>query len=90
MTTVIVVATFRPGTDMREVFAVRDEEQARVAALQAEGRIGAVHVALARGTVFIETYAADADDARALIETLPMARWWTLDCFPTAMPPVTG
>lgn len=86
----MVVATFLPGTVMAEVFAVAHEEMAAVAALQAAGRIGAVHLSLARGTVFIEGVAPDEDDARSLIESLPMARWWRLDLFPIAAPPVAA
>lgn len=84
----IVVATFLPGTVMAEVFAVAEEEMAAVAALQAAGRIGTVHLSLARGTVFLETFAAGEDDARAVIGSLPMARWWRLDPYPVAPPPM--
>lgn len=86
----MVVCTFKDGTVMADVFAVVAEEQARVAALEAEGRIGAVRLSLARGTVFIETMADDAAGAAATIETLPMAKWWDLDVFPLAAPSAPG
>ena len=86
MTTHIVVSTFRPGTDMRDVFAVVDQERAQVAALVADGRLGSVHLSPERGTVFLEVVAADADAARATVETLPMAVWWDIDVFPVAAP----
>ena len=86
----MVVCTFREGTDMAEVFAVVAEEQATVAALEAEGRIGTIRLALARGTVFIETFAEDADAAEATVRTLPMARRWVLDVFPLAAPTPPG
>ena len=86
MTTHIVVATFRPGTDMNDVFAVVTEERAQVAALVADGRLGSVHLSPERGTVFLEVFADDTDAARATVETLPMAAWWDLDVFPTAAP----
>ena len=67
---------------------VAREEMAAVAALRDAGRIGAVHLSLPRGTVFIETFATDEDDARSVIGSLPMARWWRLDPYPCAAPPV--
>ncbi len=82
----MVVCRFKAGTEMDEVFAVVAEEQARAAELEAESRVGAIRLSLARGTVFIETFAADADEASATIHTLPMARWWDLDVFPLAAP----
>lgn len=75
---------------MADVMAVRVEEAARVADLQANGRIGTVRISMARGTIFLEMFAADADDARAVIGTLPMARWWALDVFPIDVPAPGG
>ena len=86
MATQMVICTFRQGTDMADVFAVVDEEQRRVAELVTEGRIGSIHLSLARGTVFIESFAADESDALATVRSLPMARWWDLDVFPVAAP----
>ena len=86
MATHMVICTFKDGTDMAEVFAVVDEEQRRASELAAEGQIGAIHLSLSRGTVFIGTFAADAGDAEATVRSLPMARWWDLDVFPIAAP----
>ena len=86
----MVLCTFKQGTVMSEVFAVVAEEQAQVAALEAEGRVGSIHLSLARGTVFIETFAGDAADARSTVETLPMSKWWDIDVFPLAAPVVPG
>jgi hypothetical protein len=86
----MVVCAFRAGTDMKEVFAVVAEEQAAVAALTAEGRIGDIRLSLARGTVFIATFGTDAEDASAAVRSLPMARWWDLDVYPIAAPPTGG
>ena len=88
MSAFIVMARFLPGTDMQEVYAVAPEEKAQVLALRGEGRIGAVHISQPRGTVFIETFAGDEEEARATVETLPMARWWELDCFPITAPTI--
>lgn len=86
----MVVATFRDGTDMDDVFAVIPEERARVAELEQDGRVGDIHLSLARGTVFIEVHADDPDDAAATVRTLPMARWWDLDVFPLGAAAIPG
>lgn len=79
----MVIATFRPDTSMQEVLAVVAEEQAKVAALQAQGSIGAIYLATAsRQTVFLEVFAHDARDAEAIAASLPMATWWDLDVYP--------
>jgi len=88
MPTQLVVATFRADTDMAEVFAVVAEEQAQVEHLTAEGRLGSIYLSLARSTVFLETFGADADDARAIVGALPMSQWWDLDVFPLGAPEV--
>jgi hypothetical protein len=86
----MVICTFKPETIMDEVFAVVAEEQAQVAVLEDEGRIGAIDLSLARGTVFIKTFAESPAEAAATIETLPMAKWWDLDVFPIAAPTRPG
>lgn len=83
----MTVATFRPNTDMSAVLAVVSDEVAQVETLRVAGRIGAVHVSQARGTVFIETFAADPAAATDTIQTLPMAKWWDLDIYPVSAPP---
>ena len=83
----MVIAKFKPGTSMQEVLEVVHEEQARVAELKAEGRIGALYLATAaRQTVFLEIFASDPDDAEQIAKTLPMARWWDLDVYPLNPP----
>lgn len=83
----MVVATFKPGTDIADVMAVVPQEQARVADLQSEGKMGAVYLATAaRQTVFLETFADSSDAALATVETLPMAAWWDLDVYPLNPP----
>jgi hypothetical protein len=42
---------------------------------------------LERGTVFIETFAEDPQEAVATVKTLPMAAWWDLDVFAVNAPP---
>ncbi len=90
MATFMVICRFKEGTVMDEVFAVVAEEQAHAAELVAEGLVGAIHLSIGRGTVFIETFADDADGAAATISTLPMAKWWDLDVYPTSPPVAPG
>ena len=82
----MVVATFKPDTDMTQVFAVVAEEQARVKVLEAEGKIGQIFLSLPRGTVFIQAFAAAEDEARDTVLSLPMAKWWDLQLFPLGAP----
>jgi len=86
MTTYMVLCTFKPGTAMDEVFAVVGEEQAQVKELEDEGRLGAIHLSLERGTVFLEVFADDAEGAEETVRTLPMSAWWDLDVYPTGAP----
>ena len=87
MNSFMVVCSFAPGTDMTEVMAVVAAEQAKVAELQATGQIGAVYLStLERGTVFLEIFAEEADAARSIVTSLPMARWWDLDIYPINAP----
>ena len=88
--TYMVIATFKAGTDMSEVMAVVQEERAQVQLLTSEGRIGSIHLAPARQTVFLEVFADDASSAEATVMTLPMSTWWTLDIYPTAAPTVSA
>ena len=90
MDSFMVVCTFAPGTDMGEVMAVVAEEQAQVAALEAEGRIGSIELSLARGTVFIKVFAEGAEAAADTVRSLPMSKWWDLDIFPINAPVARG
>lgn len=86
MNSYIVVATFKPNTNMQEVFAVVAEERAQVVVLRSAGQLGAVHLSLARNTVFLEISAPDETQARAVVNSLPMSRWWDIDLYPTVEP----
>ncbi len=87
MNTYLVTAAFSPADDLPLMNTVLDAEVAQVNALRAEGRLGAVHVSPARGAVFLEVFADDEGSARTTVLTLPMARWWAIDLFPTVSPP---
>ncbi|MEY4025072.1 MAG: hypothetical protein RL438_585 [Actinomycetota bacterium] len=83
----MVVCTFKQGAEMKHVYSVVAEEQAKAAELQAAGKIGAIHLAtISRGTVFIETFAENLEEATSTIESLPMAAWWDIDVFPLSAP----
>ena len=83
----MVVATFKAGTNMPDVLAEVPAEQARMGELQAEGRVNALYLATAaRQTVFMEAFGHDNDDVVAMVNTLPMAKWWDIDVFPLNPP----
>lgn len=88
MSTFMVLARFLPGTDMQEVLAVAPEEKAAVIALRGQERLGDVYISGPRQTVFFETFGEDEAAALATVASLPMARWWELDCFPITMPTI--
>jgi muconolactone delta-isomerase len=83
----MVVCTFKEGTVMSDVYDVIAEEQAKAAELQAQGKVGPIHLAtVSRGTVFIETFATSTEEALAIVQSLPMAAWWDIDVFPLSAP----
>ena len=87
MPTFIAVASFSPETDLPLMYAVVDEEAAQVRTLTSQGRLKAVHASPARGRAFLEVIAESEHEARATVETLPMAQWWEIDVYPTMAPP---
>ena len=92
MATFIVIGAYDPQKDLPLMSSVLSEEVAQVQTLRDEGRLGAVHISPERGRVFLEVLAADAAEAQATTETLPMARWWSIDVYPTvgaSAPPAT-
>lgn len=86
----MVVATFKPNTNMNEVMAVVAEERAQVVVLRSAGQLGTLHISLARGTIFLEIFAPDESQAAATVTSLPMSRWWNLDVYPTPEPTLPG
>ncbi|MCX6049213.1 MAG: hypothetical protein NT075_29280, partial [Chloroflexi bacterium] len=83
-------ATFKPNTNMNEVFAVVGEERAQVGVLKDAGRLGSLHISLARGTIFLEIFAPDEAQAVAIVNSLPMSRCWNLDLYSTPEPTLPG
>ncbi len=87
MPTFMVIATFDPETDLPQMKSVIAEVVAQVKVLQGEGRLTSLHISSARGTVFLGILAEDAAEAQATVQTLPMAKWWAIDVYPTDQPP---
>jgi len=86
MPTFIVIADFDPAV-LPEMTSVIAEEGAQVEILKAQGRLGSVFISPARGRVLLEVFAEDEAGAEASVQTLPMAKWWELDVYPTMGPP---
>ena len=87
MATFIAVASFSPETDLPLMNGVLAEEVAQVRKLTAEGRLKAVHASPSRGRAFLEVVSESEDEALATVQTLPMAKWWEIEVYPTMGPP---
>jgi hypothetical protein len=84
--TFMVVATIRHDTDFAEFAALRGDEQKQLEVLRSEGRIGAHYVSPARLATFIEVIAADEEQVAETLATLPFARFFNADVYPTTPP----
>ena len=84
--TFMVVATIRNDTDFAEFAALREDEQKQLEELRSDGRIGAHYVSPARRATFIEVIAADEDQVTETLATLPFARFFDVDIYPTTPP----
>jgi hypothetical protein len=84
--TFMMVGTLRADTDLAEFNALREDEQKRLDVMRSEGKVGAHYVSLARQATFIEIIAADEEEAAEMLKTLPFARFFDADVYPTAPP----
>jgi len=84
--TFMVVGTLRPDTDFAEFNALREDEQKQLEVLRSDGKVGAHYISLARGATFIEIIAADEQTVAETLDTLPFARFFDSEIYPT-MPP---
>ena len=84
--TFMVVGTLRAGTDPAEFNALRVDEQKQLEVLRSDGRIGAHYVSPARGATFIEIVAADEREVAETLGSLPFARFFDADVYPTVPP----
>lgn len=82
----MVVGILRADTDLAEFNALRDDEHERLEVLRSEGKVGAHYVSPARRATFIEIIAADEKEAAETLETLPFARFFDADVYPTTPP----
>lgn len=89
MSTFIAVCTFTPEATMEAITALAPAERTAAADLRAAGRLGTIHIALPRRTVFIEVNAADKAAAEATLRELPMAPLWAIDVFEVTAPPAS-
>ena len=84
--TFMVVATIREDANFAEFAALRDDEQKQLDVLRSERRIGAHYVSPARRATFIEVIAADEKQVAETLATLPFARFFDVDVYPTTPP----
>jgi len=84
--TFMVVATLRDDTNFTEFAALREDEQKQLEVLRSDGRIGAHYVSPARRATFIEVIAADEKHVAETLATLPFARFFDADVYPTTPP----
>jgi hypothetical protein len=84
--TFMVVATLRDDTNFTEFAALRDDEHKQLEVLRSDGRIGAHYISLARRATFIEVIAADEKQVAETLATLPFARFFDVDVYPTTSP----
>ena len=82
----MVVGTLRADTDFAEFNALRDDEHRQLEVLRAGGKIGAHYVSPARRATFIEIIAADEKEVEETLETLPFARFFDAEVYPTTPP----
>lgn len=84
--TFMVVGTLRDDTDLAEFAALREDEQKQLEVLRSQGKLGAHYVSPARRATFIEIIAADREQVAETLATLPFARFFDADVYPTTPP----
>jgi muconolactone delta-isomerase len=84
--TFMVVATLRDDTDPGDLEPLRTDEQKQLEVLRSAGRIGAHYISPARRATFLEVIAADPEQVTETLESLPFARFFETDIYPTTAP----
>jgi hypothetical protein len=84
--TFMVVGILREDTNFAEFAALREDEHKQLEVLRSAGRIGAHYVSPARRATFIEIIAADEKHCAETLATLPFARFFDADVYPTTPP----
>jgi muconolactone delta-isomerase len=82
---VMVTMAFDPARHA-EIMAHVPAEQARVRELMAQGAVEAVHIARAQDRVWLVLSAETDDEARKIIESLPLHPYATADLAPLSGP----
>jgi muconolactone delta-isomerase len=82
----MVVGKLRADTDLTEFQALRADEQKQLQVLRSEGRVGAHYVSPGRGATFIEMIATDEKELEETLDTLPFARFFDVEVYPTVPP----
>ncbi|WP_328647919.1 hypothetical protein OHS58_09425 [Amycolatopsis sp. NBC_00348] len=84
--TFMVVGVLRDDTDLAEFAAIRNDEEKQLELLRSAGRIGAHYVSPARRATFVEVIADDEKQVAETLATLPFARFFDADVYPTTPP----
>lgn len=84
--TFMVAAILRDDTDFAEFTALREAEHEQLEVLRSGGKIGAHYISPARRATFIEVIAADEKQVAETLATLPFARFFDADIYPTTPP----
>lgn len=84
--TFMVVGVLRDDTDLAEFAALRNDEEKQLELLRSAYRIGAHYVSPARRATFVEVIADDEKQVAETLATLPFARFFDADVYPTTPP----
>jgi len=86
MNSYMVVASFKEGVTMDDIRALIPSEQAQAQVLKEKGLLGEIKVSMPRRTVFLEAFSETEEEVHGVIQSLPFARIWDLEYFPTTPP----
>jgi muconolactone delta-isomerase len=84
--TFMVFATLRADTDFAEFNALREAEHKQLEVLRSAGKVGAHYVSPAKRATFVEIIAADEEKVAETLATLPFARFFDAEVYPTTPP----
>jgi muconolactone delta-isomerase len=84
--TFMVVGVLRDDTDFAEFNSLREDEHEQLEVLRAAGKVGAHYVSPGRRATFVEIIADDEETVGETLATLPFARFFDAEVYPTAPP----
>lgn len=82
----MVIAKFKDDVTPDQIRELVPAEQEQAKNLDAQGLLGTIKVALPKRTVFLEVFAASESDALENLQTLPLAKLWTMEIYETTPP----